>query len=894
MTSPVYNSTSEQIWVRLIRHGLTKNAAAAVLSFITSQSTVISFRVSGDFTSSFTTSNEYTAKVNTRIIDQVAFATEGPHGNGYGLFCWNNPRTKSELYAQTVDAGKAIQDINTQIDIAIDEFKKISTLWPTLTSEDYSIAACCNVLINDYHSSMPLRDSNAKIIEVAQQYYNRYLYVSTATIFSQKNLVTTVLNIALGEVGTKEEGNNRVKYNRWFWGYEAETAWCMAFVQWCFNQAGIKLYKTASCSTLWANTTQDCIIPRDQLQPGDIILFSLDESIESAINRMDADHVGIVVESPGNGTYITVEGNTGPPSGSQDNGDGVYRKTRYLNQPTLRTGGGIICGLRFVEGGTEQVNYFQNVITPFQEYLARFADKIENQYNSAIEEPTYSQGSAFSEKQVEVTKFVDKIITVDRDANIARVKGTSLLTTPTLVESPFIILKVGKYKFGSYVKTNKYDTEKMQDRYEVTYPNYMTSIDIVKINGVVNQYTIQMVYQIQAGQDPNLIDKIFSKVGYGTVYISYGDWMSRNFIYKEEEAIITNLTSNVDFANSRITYTLKCTSNAIALLGGYYNFSATEAKPSDLLYNMLYGSNSTYKLLDSFPGKKNRDLVKSKGLIRSDDAVVKIEAKQGMDALSYVNYLVSCMTDLESSTEGLRRSNYYLTICDDNSGEFGGTYFKITKMTRDINSISLDTSNTYEVDIGYPGDTLVTNFNIVNDNSWALLYNYSQEVLPETYTYNIDDSGNIIQTSSPNIMLSSNYNRVTETQRSWWTEMTQFPITATLEIKGLVRPALLMTYVRINALFYGQRHTSSGLYVITKQEDKIDANGYRTILSLTRVAGDLDVIKTTQETYTVTIKEPDTSVMNPSEKARWERENDRDTYDERVRNRYRYNHPLSS
>lgn len=78
--------------------------------------------------------------------------------------------------------------------------------------------------------------------------------------------------------------------------------------------------------------------------------------------------------------------------------------------------------------------------------------------------------------------------------------------------------------------------------------------------------------------------------------------------------------------------------------------------------------------------------------------------------------------------------------------------------------------------------------------------------------------------------------------------MTQFPVSATLTIKGLVRPAILMTYVRINALFYGQRHSSSGLYIITKQQDVIDGRGYRTILSLTRIAGDNDYFeKTTEE-----------------------------------------------
>ena len=49
---------------------------------------------------------------------------------------------------------------------------------------------------------------------------------------------------------------------------------------------------------------------------------------------------------------------------------------------------------------------------------------------------------------------------------------------------------------------------------------------------------------------------------------------------------------------------------------------------------------------------------------------------------------------------------------------------------------------------------------------------------------------------------------------------------------------MLMTYVRINTYFFGQKHLSSGLYIITKQVDQIDSSGYRTTLSLTRISGD--------------------------------------------------------
>ena len=78
----------------------------------------------------------------------------------------------------------------------------------------------------------------------------------------------------------------------------------------------------------------------------------------------------------------------------------------------------------------------------------------------------------------------------------------------------------------------------------------------------------------------------------------------------------------------------------------------------------------------------------------------------------------------------------------------------------------------------------------------------------------------------------------TQANKNWWTKVTSFPITATVTIKGLLRPAILMSQVHVNVLFYGKKHISSGLYIITRHEDQIDGSGYRTTLSLTRIGGD--------------------------------------------------------
>jgi hypothetical protein len=72
---------------------------------------------------------------------------------------------------------------------------------------------------------------------------------------------------------------------------------------------------------------------------------------------------------------------------------------------------------------------------------------------------------------------------------------------------------------------------------------------------------------------------------------------------------------------------------------------------------------------------------------------------------------------------------------------------------------------------------------------------------------------------------------------NWFTKVTKYPISATIKIQGLLRPAQLMQYLRLNVIFPGgNKHISSGLYIVTKQIDDISANGYTTTLSITRIS----------------------------------------------------------
>lgn len=406
----------------------------------------------------------------------------------------------------------------------------------------------------------------------------------------------------------------------------------------------------------------------------------------------------------------------------------------------------------------------------------------------------------------------------------------NLLSVQTLVESPFIIVKIGDYTFGAWDR--KKDVNQYGVTYSVTYPNYMQSLNVVKVNGAVNTYTLRMVYAVTAGDDPNLLERVFGTIAdTRKLYISYGDYASPTFIYKEEEAIVSKVQTQVDFNSSKITYTLTCVSNSLALRGNSFDFPMRTAKPSDVIYELL--TRKQYGLSDIFYGMIDLDKIKRDGLIASDDKKVRIPAKHSISILDYLNYLVNCMHPASDLLSVVSTASYYLTVVDDVKSIYNGPYFKVTKVKSKAKLInSLDV---YDIDIGFPGNNYVTSFNINDDNSWSILYKYLDKLNQLNSVYKIDDQGKVIQIDSPNILTSPTYNEQTPSMKSWWTQVTQFPIQATLVIKGLLRPAILMTYVRLNVVFYGQRHISSGLYLIIRQEDQINESGYRTTLTLQRI-----------------------------------------------------------
>ena len=405
----------------------------------------------------------------------------------------------------------------------------------------------------------------------------------------------------------------------------------------------------------------------------------------------------------------------------------------------------------------------------------------------------------------------------------------NLLGTTSRVETPIIGVCIGNAVLGIYAKLNN-----DEDSYIIN-PNYLKSLDVKKINGTVNQYTLRLDYPISQSSDPNYIEKILASVAdTRKISFGYGDASVPTFLYREESAIITKVKRRAVISSSVKSYTIYAISSGVLGVAGSYKFRKRHAKPSDIIKEILY--EPKYGLTQVFYGMKDRSLVERLQLIRGDDVEVDIEAKSNISVLDYLAYLVDCMGPAAKAVDSLgmiKKSFYVLLFEDGVDSEIDGPYFRVERSDK-----LREKSSAYEIDIGYPSQNVVTAWEVEDDETYALLYKYSSELQPNVYQASINDNGELVQSYSPVIGSNSPLFKVTEEERTWWTKVTQYPIKATITFKGLLRPAVLMSYVRVNILYYGKKDIDSGLYIVTSQQDVIDSNGYRTTLKLMRVGGD--------------------------------------------------------
>ena len=220
----------------------------------------------------------------------------------------------------------------------------------------------------------------------------------------------------------------------------------------------------------------------------------------------------------------------------------------------------------------------------------------------------------------------------------------SLLSSQARIQAPWIKVQIGDYAFGVFDKKTQmqYDNDNFlyYKSFGLQYPNYIQSLNIIKINGQVNQYTLTIIYPIKATDDPNFFEKVFSSVsGTRKIVFSYGDSSMPTYVYKDEEAIITGVSQQFNLEGSSITYTVKAVSSAIVGKTGAYNFMYSGLyRPSDIIKKVFL--NKTYGLQDIFTGM---GLSNYNNLIEGGDKEVQLVPKTNISPLDYISYLVSCM-----------------------------------------------------------------------------------------------------------------------------------------------------------------------------------------------------------------------------------------------------------
>ena len=136
------------------------------------------------------------------------------------------------------------------------------------------------------------------------------------------------IDVALAEVGTVEEGDNLTKYGKFT---KADgLPWCGSFVNWCANEAGVKLHSVVS-TALGAHKFKEVSRWHDTPQLGDCAFMDFPHD---GIDKIS--HIGIVVGIKAK-SVITIEGNTSG-TGDQRNGGMVMVKQRTVGKEVVGFG----------------------------------------------------------------------------------------------------------------------------------------------------------------------------------------------------------------------------------------------------------------------------------------------------------------------------------------------------------------------------------------------------------------------------------------------------------------------------------------------------------------------------------------------------------------------------
>ena len=618
-----------------------------------------------------------------------------------------------------------------------------------------------------------------------------------------------------------------------FWKYGGLAVgqpWCACFV-WCiFDMCGFAdytapkgMYSVTACKNHF-KTNPDKFTKIYSISgggslsnalPGDIIIYTKPGRQEDD----GSEHIGIVRETGTDDVIYTIEGNTtggkvADRTRHRKAGNGENYSVQVIYRPPFQNIGGNATLFANPEKLYSSDN-FTYIIQEEESKKNSTVEKSKNDIKSLISNAA-SNGISVVSDIAQNVNVITSGITPD-DVNTRRKTkvdeeafGPSLPVALDPVEAPFVELTIGGYTFGTY------DKSKIQDQ----YPNYIDGLNVKRTNGSMNEYTINLVHQVRPGSNPNFIDELLSANGYEKIKIKYGDANSRvEFI--DTNALLIGVDVSFDFVNCNIKYTIKATSSAASIASHKQTFASVEDKPSNIIRKLLY-EDANEDLLTAFPAMRNRNFVEKNNLIPTTDMVISIDEYKDVNAISYLKALVAAMTSVASIAT---TSAYYLTMED--------TYFKITEV---VSGGYYYDKPLYEVDINFVDESQIYSFSADTNFSWPVAYEYSGNVSNYNYDITNDGMSRLYTTLSSNMLDFTGPSQVALND-NWWKQVTEFPITAKLQCRGLLSPLLLLTYIKVNCVYFGNHRITSGVYIVTAQEDTLNGSGYKSTLSLTRVSG---------------------------------------------------------
>lgn len=136
------------------------------------------------------------------------------------------------------------------------------------------------------------------------------------------------IEIAKGEIGTIEEGDNLTKYGAFT--KANGLPWCGSFCNWVLAQAGVKVHSVVA-TAVGAHKFKEISRWSETPAIGDLAFMDFPHD---GIDRIS--HVGIVAAIDGK-TIVTIEGNTSG-SGDQRNGGMVMVKSRTIGKEVVGFG----------------------------------------------------------------------------------------------------------------------------------------------------------------------------------------------------------------------------------------------------------------------------------------------------------------------------------------------------------------------------------------------------------------------------------------------------------------------------------------------------------------------------------------------------------------------------